>query len=168
MKVLYLMPGLICLLLGGIFLFITHHGRLEQETQDRNMTARAWAKLSDAESRVERDLDHKSYTRYFGIYEFDIPDGRHISVASNFGYYDPKVIPGAGGDPVEILYNPKNPNEFAIPEEQTISRSVLPKLKSTGVTLTVIGAILTVAAIAAMLGAFDSLLSFFTDQGGTQ
>ena len=50
-----------------------------------------------------------------------------------------------------------------LPGEQAISRTVAPEFKSWGVTLTVIGAILTVAAIAAMLGAFDTLLAKFLE-----
>ena len=163
MKVLYLIPGLICLLLGGIFLMVARQSRLELEAQDRDMTARAWGKLSDTGSRIERDINKMSHTRYFGIYEFDTADGRHVSVASKFGYHDPSVIPGANGDPVEILYDPQRPEAFVLPGEQAISRTVAPEFKSWGVKLTVIGLILTVAAIAAMLGAFDTLLAKFLE-----
>ena len=163
MKALYLVPGLICLLLGCIFTMVARHSRMELEAQDRNMTARAWAKLSDAKSRIERDIDKKSYTRYYGIYEFDTADGRHVTAASHYGYYDPKRLPGAEGVPVEILYNPESPEEFAFPEEQAMTRTVAPEFKSWGVKLTVIGLILTVAAIAGMLGAFDTLLAKFME-----
>ena len=158
MKALYLIPGLVCLILSGIFLMVVHSIGQKQQEQDRNLTARAWGTLSDTKSRTERDIDKRTHTLYFGVYGFDTDDGRHVSVASDFGYHDPKQVPGTGGEPVEVLYDPKRPNEFVVSEEQAISRTVGPRLKSTGIVLTVIGLLLTLAAIAAILGVFDPLL----------
>ncbi len=95
---------------------------------------------------------------YFGIYEFDTLDGQHISAASNFGYYGPNRIPGTQGKMVKIFYNPDNPTEFALQEEEDISKTIWPTFRKVGILLTVIGVVVTAVTVAAMLGAFNHLL----------
>ena len=82
----------------------------------------------------------------------------HISSASDFGYGNPKDVPGAQGNMVKARDNPKNPTEFGLLEEQAVSKTVLPVFRKVGIILSVIGILLTAAAIAAILGLFDSLL----------
>ena len=60
---------------------------------------------------------------------------------------------------VKIRYNAKNPTEFALLEEQAVSRSVRPVLKRIGIWMTILGILLTATAVAAISGLFDSLLN---------
>ena len=60
---------------------------------------------------------------------------------------------------VKLRYNPGNPSEFTLAEEKAVTVSVWPKFRKVGILLTVIGVLLTLAAAAAMLGAFDSLFA---------
>ena len=46
MRALYLIPGLVCLFLGGIFLLVYRSSRIKQETTDRDVTAQTWGGLS--------------------------------------------------------------------------------------------------------------------------
>jgi hypothetical protein len=94
---------------------------------------------------------------YYGVYEYDTVDGQHISSASGFGYGNPKAIPGTQGNMVKIRYNPNTPTEFVLLEEQAVSGTVLPSFRKVGIILSVLGILLTAAAVAAILGLFDSL-----------
>ena len=58
---------------------------------------------------------------------------------------------------VKIRYNAKNPTEFALLEEQAVSKTVLPSFRKVGIILSVLGILLTATAVAAILGLFDSL-----------
>ena len=60
---------------------------------------------------------------------------------------------------VKIRYNPNNPTEFVLLEEQDVSRTVLPSFRKIGIILSVLGILLTATAVAAILGLFDSLLN---------
>ena len=164
MRALYLIPGLVCLCLGGVFLLLYRHMCIRQEASDRSLTAQAWAKLVETGSRIEYNYDNRRETVYFGIYEFDAADGQHISSASDFGYLSPKDVPGTQGNMVKVFYNPNNPSEFALSEEQAVSKTIWPKFKKTGILLTVIGVLLTVAAIVVLLGFFDSILDSLMSQ----
>ena len=59
---------------------------------------------------------------------------------------------------VKIRYNPNSPTEFILLEEQVVSKAVLPSFRKVGIILLVLGILFTAAAIAAILGLFDSLL----------
>ena len=158
MSFLYLIPGFVCLFLGCIFLLLFRSKHSEQEKLDRSVTAQSWAKLTGTGSREEYDYDNRCHIVHFGIYEYDTADGQHISNASDFVYHDPEAIPGARGDLVKVQYNPNNPAEFALVEEQALAKTIWPKFKKTGIILTAVGILLTFAAIAAILGFFDPLL----------
>ena len=155
MRALYLIPGLVCLCLGGVFLLLYRHMCIRQEASDRSLTAQAWAKLVETGSRIEYNYDNRRETVYYG---------QHISSASDFGYLSPKDVPGTRGDMVKVFYNPNNPSEFALSEEQAVSKTIWPKFKKTGILLTVIGVLLTVAAIVVLLGFFDSILDSLMSQ----
>ena len=155
MKAMSLFPGFVCLILGFVFLFVFRNSRLRQETMDRNFTSRTWAKLVNTEARTEYDYNNRSRTVHYGIYEFDTVAGEHITGASDFGYAVLEKVPGGT---VEIYYNPDNPHEFYLPEEHAISKSTLPKFREVGIRLTVLGILLTIAAIAYLAGAFDWIL----------
>ena len=157
MRALYLIPGLVCLFLGAVFLLVFRSSRVRQEVSERSMTAQAWAKLAGTGSRPEYDYENRSHIVHYGIYEYDTADGQHISSASDFGYYDPKDIPGTRGNMVKVRYNPREPAEFALSEEQAVAKTIWPKFKKTGILLTFLGIVLTAAGVAAILGLFDSL-----------
>lgn len=157
MQLLYLVPGLVCLFLGVVFLLLFRSSRLKQEASDRSITAQAWGRLVDTGERIERNYENQAHTVYFGVYEYETADGQHLSSASAFGYYDPKVVPGADGKMVKIRYNPNRPTEFVLPEEEAISKSVWPKLRKIGIGLTVLGVLLAAVAAAAIFGFFDPL-----------
>ena len=154
MTVFFLIPGVVCLFLGVVFLLVYRHSSTKAEASERNMTGRAWAKLADTGSRTEYDTKDRAHTVYFGIYEYDTADGQHVSAASDFGYCDTKDVPGVRGNLVKARYNPNNPAEFALEEEQEISKTVWPKFKKTGMLLTALGILFAAAAVAAMLGLF--------------
>ncbi len=159
MRALFFIPGLVCLFLGGIFFVVYKRCTIADAESERSMIAQGWAKLVDTGSRLEYDYKNRSRTVYYGVYEYDTADGQHISSASDFGYGNPKDIPGTQGNMVKIRYDPNNPTAFALPEEQAVSRTVLPAFRKVGIILTVLGVLLTAAAIAAILGLFDSLLN---------
>lgn len=154
MTVFFLIPGVVCLFLGVVFLLLYRRSSTRAEVSERSMTGKVWAKLADTGSRTEYDYDNRSRTVYFGIYEYDTADGQHLSAASDFGYIDPKDIPGARGNMVKARYNPNAPAEFALEEEQSVSRTVWPKFKKIGMILTALGILFAAAAVAAMLGLF--------------
>ena len=108
--------------------------------------------------------ENRHKTVYFGVYEFDSADGQHISSASDFGYCDPKDIPGTRGNMVKVRYNPRNPTEFALSEEQAVSDTVLPKFKRIGILLTVLGIFLTTVTVVALLGFFEPILDRLLNQ----
>ena len=56
MRALYLIPGLVCLFLGGIFLLVYRSSRIKQETTNRDVTAQTWGRLVDTESKTEREV----------------------------------------------------------------------------------------------------------------
>ena len=97
MSVLYLIPGLVCLVLGGAFILVFQYLQNKQETRDSSITVPTWGQLVDTGERTEYNYENRAHTVYFGIYEFDTLDGQHISAASNFGYYGPNRIPGTQG-----------------------------------------------------------------------
>ena len=164
MRALYLIPGFACLFIGSIFLLIYQRICEQQDASERSLTGQAWAKLVDTGSRSEYNYENRSKIVYFGVYEFDTADGQNIYAASSFGYCDPKDIPGTKGNMVKVRYNPGNPTEFAVLDEQAVSDTVLPIFKRTGVFLAVLGVLLTVAAIIAMLGFFDPILERLVSQ----
>lgn len=158
MRALFFIPGVACLFIGVIFLLVFRLRSIEDERSERSMIAQGWAKLVDTGSRLEYDYDNRSRTVYYGVYEYDTVDGQHISSASDFGYGNQKDIPGTQGNMVKIRYNPNNPTEFVLLEEQAVSRTVLPSFRKIGIILSVLGILFSAAAIAAILGLFDSLL----------
>ena len=158
MKALFFIPGVVCLFIGLVFVLVFRYRTNADEKAERSMIAQGWAKLVDTGSRLEYDYHNRARTVYFGIYEYDAADGQHISSASDFGYGNPNDIPGAQGNMVKVRYNPNSPTEFVLLEEQAVSKTVLPVLRKVGIILLVIGVLLTAAAIAAILGLFDSLL----------
>ena len=164
MRVLYLIPGLVCLFLGGVFLLFFRSSRNKQETIDREITAQTWGRLVDTESRTERDYENRTRTVYYGIYEYDTADGQHVSSAADYSYHTLQNVPGTQGNTVRVLYNPKKPDEFILPEEQAAFKAIWPKFKKTGIGLTVLGAVLTLAAVAAIFGVFDPLFDTLLSQ----
>ena len=164
MRALYLIPGLVCLFLGGIFLLIYRSSRIKQETTDRDVTAQTWGRLVDAESRTERDYKNRARTVFYGIYEYETADGQHISSASDYSYHTLQDVPGTEGNAVKLLYNPKKPTEFILPEEQAAFKAIWPQFRKTGFGLTVLGAVLILAAVAAILGVFDPLFDTLMSQ----
>ncbi|WP_297968053.1 hypothetical protein [uncultured Anaerovibrio sp.] len=60
---------------------------------------------------------------------------------------------------VSIRYDPENPAAFDLEEEQDITRSALPKYRKIGIRMMILGGLLAIAAVAAMLGAFDKLFA---------
>lgn len=158
MNGLFLLPGLICVFLGVVFLLFYRSYSAKQGVADRNITAKTWGKLTITRAKEQWQTENRYHTVYFGVYEYDTEDGQHITSSSGQGYYNPDDIPGAGGKMVNILYNPNKPTEYVIPEEQTTAISVWSGFKKTGITFIVIGILLTVLAAAGLLGLFNSLL----------
>ena len=66
-----MIPGAVCLLLGGAFILLFRYSRKEQEDADRRLIAEAWGMLADIEERTEEDIEKRVCTRYYGIYEYD-------------------------------------------------------------------------------------------------
>ena len=157
MRALFLIPGLTCLLLGVVFQLVYRNGRARQEACDRSQTGEAWGRLTGTGERTEWDIDNRSRTVHYGIYEYDTADGQHISSASDYSYHTLQDVPGTKGNTVKLLYNPKKPTEFILPEEQAAFKAIWPQFRKTGIGLTVLGAVLTLAAVAALLGVFDPL-----------
>ena len=164
MRALYLIPGLVCLFLGGFFLLIYRSSRIKQETTDRDITAQTWGRLVDTESRTELDYKNRAHTVYYGIYEYETADGQHISSASGYSYHTLQDVPGTQGNAVKLLYNPKKPDEFILPEEQAAFKAIWPQFRKTGIGLTILGIVLTAAAVAALLGIFDLLFDTLLSQ----
>ena len=158
MEGLYLIPGLVCLFLGVVFHLVFRYGCSRQEEMDRTIKGQTWGKLTGTGSRTEYDYNNRSRTMYYGIYEYQAADGRHYSSASDFGYSNPDDVPGTGGNMVKILYDPDKPTVFVIPEEKAISIGVWSSFRKPGILLTIIGILLTVAAVAGILGFFDPIL----------
>ncbi len=152
MRALILIPGVVCLFLGGIFLLVFRRSDILARASERSMTEQCWAQLVDMGSRTEYNYENRSHTVYYGVYEFDSADGQHISSASDFGYCNPKDVPGTQGNLVKVCYNPKAPTEFALLEEQAVAKTVWPKFRKVGFILSLLGILLTAAAIAVMLG----------------
>ena len=159
MRALFFIPGLACLFIGVMFLLVYRHSSIADEASERSKVAQGWAKLADTGSRLEYNYENRSRTVYYGVYEYDTVDGQHISSASDFGYGNPKDIPGTQGNMVKIRYDPNNPTEFVLLEEQAVSGSVLPSFRKVGILLSVLGILFTAAAVAAISGLFDSLLN---------
>ena len=164
MKALYLIPGLVCLFLGVVFLLLFRSSRNKQDTIERNNTAQAWGRLVDTESRTERNYENRTRTVYYGIYEYDTADGQHVSSAADYSYHTLQNVPGTLGNTVRVLYNPKKPDEFILPEEQAAFKAVWPQFRKTGIGLTILGIVLTAAAVAAILGLFDPLFDTLLSQ----
>ena len=164
MRALYLIPGLVCLFLGGIFLLVYRSSRIKQETTNRDVTAQTWGRLVDTESKTERDYKNRARTVYYGIYEYETADGQHISSASGYSYHTLQDVPGTQGNAVKLLYNPKKPDEFILPEEQAAFKAIWPQFRKTGIGLTILGIVLTAAAVAALLGIFDLLFDTLLSQ----
>ena len=53
MSWLYLIPGLICLLIGAGFLLIFRYSNTKEKELGHRVKAKAWAKLTDTGSRIE-------------------------------------------------------------------------------------------------------------------
>ena len=134
----FLIFGSVCLFLGGIFFLVFRRSRARHETLSRTLTAEAWAKLTDTESRTEYDIKNRAHTVFYGVYEYDTADGQHLSAPSDFGYHDAAGIPGTQGRPVKIRYNPKHPEEFALTEEQAVSETIWPKFRKVALLLIVL------------------------------
>lgn len=164
MSGLFFIPGVTCLFLGVIFLLVYRTSLRKQEALDSGIVAQAWARLVSTGSRTEIDIKKRSHIVHYGIYEYDTADGEHISSASEFGYHNADGIPGAKGNMVKIHYNPKNPTEFALDEEQAISKTVWPKFRRVGILLTVLGILFTLAGVAVILGFFEPLFSSLLGQ----
>ena len=153
----FLIFGSVCLFLGGIFFLVFRRSRARHETLSRTLTAEAWAKLTDTESRTEYDIKNRAHTVFYGVYEYDTADGQHLSAHSDFGYHDAADIPGTQGRAVKIRYNPKHPEEFALTEEQAVSETIWPKFRKVALLLIVLGVLFLATAAAAGLGLLPSL-----------
>lgn len=164
MSALLFIPGGVCLFLGVVFLLLFRYGSTRAEASEHRMTAQGWAKLIDTGTRTEYNYENRARTVHFGVYEYDTTDGQHISSASSFGYGNPKDVPGTGGNMVKVCYNPNDPNEFALLEEQAVSKTIWPVFRKVGFILSVLGILLTAAAVAALLGLFDFLPEKLIDQ----
>ena len=160
MRFLFLISGLTCLFLGGVFLLVSRSSRIRYETTEQRFTGRAWARLAGTDSRTERDIKNRAHTVYFGIYEYDTADGQHVSSASEFGYHDEQCIPGTHGNMVKVCYDPRKPTDFALPEEQAVALSVWPIFKRIGIGLTILGVLLSLAAATVILGFFNLFPDF--------
>ena len=84
MSGLWLIPGLVCMFLGAVFLLLFRYLCSQQEKKDRTIKAQTWGKLTGTGSRTEYDYKNRSRTVYYGIYEYQAADGRHYSAASGF------------------------------------------------------------------------------------
>ena len=155
---LFFVPGLVCLLLGCVFLLVHRYSKIKHEASENSLTGRTWAKLEDIGERIKRDYENRMRKVYYGVYEYNTADGQHISSASEFDYSNQEAIPGADGKMVNVRYNLNNPTEFALEEEQAVLASVWPKLRKTGIWLLVLGILLIASAAAGMLGFFDQLI----------
>ena len=158
MLLFFLIFGIGCLFLGGVFFLVFRRSRARHETLSRALTAEAWARLTDTGSRTEYDIRDRAHTVHYGVYEYDTADGQHLSAASDFGYHDAAEIPGAQGRAVKIRYNPRHQEEFALTEEQAVSETVWPKFRKIAILLIVLGILFLAAAAAAGLGLLPSLL----------
>ena len=158
MRALFFIPGVVCLFIGVVFLLVFRYRSIAEEKSERSMIAQGWAKLVDTGSRLKYDYNNRSRTVNYGVYEYNTADGQYISSASDFGYGNPNDIPGAQGNMVKVRYNPNSPTEFVLLEEQAVSKTVLLSFRKIGIILSVLGILFSAAAIATILGLFDSLL----------
>ena len=72
MRALYLIPGLVCLFLGAVFLLVFRSSRIRQETEEHSLTAQTWGRLAGTGNRINRNYENRARTVYFGIYEYQI------------------------------------------------------------------------------------------------
>ena len=146
MSLLFLIFGLTLVGIGVVFIIAFRAAIRRQEEVAQKLTTEGFAVLSGTDTKTDTDIDDHSRTVYYGIYEYDTADGRHISSAANMTYGDPADIPGTKGDRVRILYNSDNPTDFVIPSEQIAVADIWPKLRTIGIGLLAGGVCLTVLA----------------------
>ena len=68
MSWLYLIPGLICLIIGAGFLLLFRYSNTKENELGHRVKAKAWAKLIDTECRIE-----DSYTPYISVFTNTTP-----------------------------------------------------------------------------------------------
>ena len=64
MRALFLIPGVVCLLLGGIFILVFRRSDILTRESERSMTAQSWAQLVEMGSRTEYNDENRSHTVY--------------------------------------------------------------------------------------------------------
>ena len=148
MGLVLLIFGVTLTLLGIGFLVIPQIvGKHQAELVER-CSVTAEAELVGNECRSIEFTDDTSVT-YHGVYAFQTDDGVSVRAENKSGYGHPDEIPGPL---VTIKYNPNNPGEFVIPDEQaSIAESqILPGLRRGGIAMLVVGVPLVIAAVVLM------------------
>ena len=145
MGLVLLIFGVTLTLIGLGFLVIPHIVGKHQAGLVERCSVSAEAELVDHECRSIEFTDDISVT-YHGVYAFQTDDGVRVQAENKSGYGRPDEIPGPL---VTIKYNPNNPGEFIIPDEQAqIAESkVLPGLRRGGIAMLACGVPLAVIAI---------------------
>lgn len=145
MGLFFLIFGVTLTLLGVAFAAAMRFvGKAQAGLRERCRVS-AEAELVDT---VYRSIEFSDEIRisYHGVYTFRTKDGRHMRAENEYGYSLPEEV---AGPLVTILYNPDNPAEFLLPEEQErIEKDqVLPGLWRAGIVMLILGVPLIIAGV---------------------
>ncbi|MBR3317568.1 MAG: DUF3592 domain-containing protein [Atopobiaceae bacterium] len=143
MGLFFLIFGVTLTLLGVTFLSITFFVARQRAGLEERCSASTEATLIDAVSR-STEYSNRVHVTQHGIYAYQTMDGMEVRAENENGYGLARDVPGPL---VTILYNPNNPTEFFLPEEQASFQKSYPGLRRTGIALLVFGILLLVACV---------------------
>ena len=143
MSLFFFIFGFALAAIGGAFLAIIYYIKKKQNEADQTYNAWAEAELVDWVNHIDT-FDERTHDTFHGIYTFETEQGMRVKTESDYGYGAPEDIPGPV---VKIRYNPADPLEFVIPEEQASTSSALPGFQKTGIGLLVLGISLLAAGV---------------------
>lgn len=144
MGLFFLIFGVTLIILGISFLAISRFSEVQQPALNERCSVPTEAELVGTERR-STEWRHKIQVTYHGVYAFTAQDGVHYRAENKVGYARPDDVPESV---VSIRYNPDNPGEFVLPEEQEriANAQIIPGLRRAGIVMLVLGVPLMVAA----------------------
>ena len=145
MGLFFLIFGATLVLLGVGFVAICHFSEQHQSALDERCSVLAKAELVGTERQSTR-RSHKIEVTYHGVYAYTAKDSVRVKAQNTVGYARSDDVPGPV---VDIRYNPANPGEFVLPEEQLriANAQVLPGLRRAGIVMLILGVPLLIAAV---------------------
>ena len=130
-KSLYILP-LMLFLLGIFFLGITFLVDKMMQSSKNRCTYECWARMVDTKRVRHSNSEGHDFFTLNGVYEYTIYNGQTVTAVSTIGYGG---VEKNVGKQYKIKYNPEQPTEFYVPEEESKMNIVWKIMYGVGFTI---------------------------------